>query len=140
MNAQGHQEATGQAKITKGYNLPATYVIHTVGPIVEDIPTDKDIQLLASCYSSSLQIAQERQLATIAFCCISTGVFHFPQQQAADDHQDLLRRRPVSLEKLFDAFPDCSHSRTSLLIFILTTIFYFLIIFYFPGKRKGKCD
>ncbi len=110
MNAQGHQEATGQAKITKGYNLPATYVIHTVGPIVEDIPTDKDIQLLASCYSSSLQIAQERQLATIAFCCISTGVFHFPQQQAAEiavhTVLDYLDKHQYPQKVIFNVFTD----------------------------------
>lgn len=80
---QGHLEFTGQAKITKGYNLPASYVIHTVGPVIETTPSAREAGLLASCYASCLQIAQKMQLATIAFCCISTGVFNFPQYQAA---------------------------------------------------------
>ncbi|MBS1348516.1 MAG: protein-ADP-ribose hydrolase [Firmicutes bacterium] len=80
---QGHLEFTGQAKITKGYNLPASYIIHTVGPVIETTPSVREAGLLASCYSSCLQIAQEMQLATIAFCCISTGIFNFPQYKAA---------------------------------------------------------
>ena len=84
MNEQGHPEETGQAKITPGFNLPARYVIHTVGPIIPDaIPTDEQCEQLASCYRSCLQLAEEKGLSSIAFCCISTGVFRFPNQQAA---------------------------------------------------------
>ena len=84
MNEQGHPEETGQAKITPGFNLPARYVIHTVGPIIPDaIPTDEQCEQLASCYRSCLQLAEEKWLSSIAFCCISTGVFRFPNQQAA---------------------------------------------------------
>lgn len=84
MQAQGHEEATGQAKITPGFNLPARYVIHTVGPIIPDgKPTKEQEEQLASCYCSSLKLAEENALESIAFCCISTGVFNFPQELAA---------------------------------------------------------
>lgn len=73
---------TGDAKITKGYNLPAGYVIHTVGPVWS---TGKrgEAELLASCYRKSLEAARENQVRTIAFPCISTGVYRFPKDQAA---------------------------------------------------------
>lgn len=84
MKAQGHEEPVGTAKITPGYNLPARYVIHTVGPIVSGGLTGKDREQLASCYRSALHIASGHQLESVAFCCISTGVFHFPQDKAAE--------------------------------------------------------
>ena len=84
MKAQNHEEPTGAAKITPGYNLPAHYVIHTVGPIVSGWLTGKDKELLASCYRSVLSLASGHQLESVAFCCISTGVFHFPQDKAAE--------------------------------------------------------
>ena len=83
MQKQGHSEPTGQSKITPAYNLPCKYVIHTVGPIVSGTLTDEDCELLKSCYLSCLQIAVEKGLKSIAFCCISTGVFGFPQFEAA---------------------------------------------------------
>lgn len=83
MRAQGHEEPTGGAKITKGYNLPAKYVLHTVGPIIEGPLTEGDRTLLASCYRSCLKLAEEKGLESIAFCCISTGVFRFPKGEAA---------------------------------------------------------
>ena len=83
MRAQGHEEPTGQAKITKGYNLPAMHVLHTVGPIIEGPLTEKDRELLASCYRSCLKLAEENRLKSVAFCCISTGVFRFPKEEAA---------------------------------------------------------
>ena len=83
MREQGHNEPTGQAKITPAYNLPCKYVIHTVGPIVNGRLTDKDCELLKSCYLSCLKIAEENGAESIAFCCISTGVFGFPQREAA---------------------------------------------------------
>ena len=85
MQAQGHEEPTGQAKLTLGYNLPAKYVIHTVGPIVPDgIPTQEQEVQLASCYRSCLDAAEAADCESIAFCCISTGVFHFPNERAAE--------------------------------------------------------
>ena len=84
MSAQGHVEPTGQAKITPGYNLPCKYVLHTVGPIVLGSLTDEDERLLASCYTSCLNLAEENHLENIAFCCISTGIFMFPHQRAAE--------------------------------------------------------
>lgn len=83
MAKQRHPEPTGQAKITKGYNLPAKYVLHTVGPIIRGSVTKKDEELLASCYRSCLKLAEEMGLQSVAFCCISTGVFHFPNERAA---------------------------------------------------------
>ena len=84
MKAQGHEEPTGKAKITPAYNLPCDYVIHTVGPIVQGALTREHKDLLASCYNSVLSIAKENGLKSIAFCCISTGVFMFPNQRAAE--------------------------------------------------------
>ena len=84
MREQGTPEPTGRAKITPGYNLPATHVIHTVGPIAAGHPSDQDRELLASSYRSCLDIAAARGLHSIVFCCISTGVFGFPQQEAAE--------------------------------------------------------
>ena len=85
MNEQGHPEPTGTAKMTRGYNLPAKYVIHTVGPIVEyGKVTQKDEYLLAACYQSCLRLADKNKLRSIAFCCISTGEYSSPNQQAAE--------------------------------------------------------
>ncbi len=92
MRAQGHEEPTGQAKITPGYNLPCKYVIHTVGPMVEGELTKEHERLLASCYRSCLELADQYQLESIAFCCISTGVFMFPNQRAAEIAVDAVRR------------------------------------------------
>ena len=83
MQKQGHNEPTGQAKITPAYNLPCKYVIHTVGPIVSGALTKEDCELLKSCYLSCLKLAGENGCKSIAFCCISTGVFGFPQKEAA---------------------------------------------------------
>jgi O-acetyl-ADP-ribose deacetylase (regulator of RNase III) len=84
MHAQGHEEPTGQAKITPAYNLPCDYVIHTVGPIVEGRLSAEHERLLASCYQSCLSLAEQSGVTSIAFCCISTGVFHFPNERAAE--------------------------------------------------------
>lgn len=84
MKAQGHEELTGQAKLTPGFALPARYVMHTVGPIVRNRVTEKHRQQLRSCYRSCLELARKHQLRSIAFCCISTGVFHFPRREAAE--------------------------------------------------------
>ena len=85
MLQQGHEEPTGQAKITKAYNLPCKYVIHTVGPIIPNgIPTEFQKEQLASCYRSIMACAEENHLESVAFCCISTGEFRFPNQLAAE--------------------------------------------------------
>ena len=83
MRQDGRDEPTGSAKITAGYNLPAHFVIHTVGPIVGGALTEEHRRLLASCYSSSLKLAASHGLTSIAFCCISTGEFRFPPDKAA---------------------------------------------------------
>lgn len=83
MREQGFDEPTGQAKITRGYNLPAKYVLHTVGPIIHGTVTEHDRELLASCYRSCLKLAAKKGLESVAFCCISTGEYHFPKQEAA---------------------------------------------------------
>ncbi len=84
MVKQGHKEETGKAKITLAFNLPCKYVIHTVGPIVRGKLTEKDCDLLKSCYISSLEIAEKNHLNSIAFCCISTGEFRFPTDKASE--------------------------------------------------------
>ena len=84
MQKQGKEEPTGQAKITPAFNLPCDYVIHTVGPIVEGFLRKKHEELLASCYRSCLKMADENGVQSIAFCCISTGVFLFPNRKAAE--------------------------------------------------------
>ncbi len=83
MSEQGYPEPTGMAKLTPAYNLPSKWVIHTVGPIVQGRPSDLDCALLANCYGSCLAAAENVGAESIAFCCISTGVFGFPQRDAA---------------------------------------------------------
>ena len=81
---QGHEEPIGSAKITPAFNLPCRYVLHTVGPVAAGKVTKAHRQQLASCYTSCLKLAQENGCGSIAFCCISTGVFGFPQREAAE--------------------------------------------------------
>lgn len=83
MQRQGCPEPIGRAKLTGAYNLPCRYIIHTVGPMVKDNLTEMDCRLLASCYRSCLELAQQKQIKAIAFCCISTGEFRFPSDKAA---------------------------------------------------------
>ena len=96
MREQGHPEPAGHAKITPGFNLPAHYVLHTVGPIIAPVGspvhepgvfagvTHEAQQCLASCYRACLDLAAEHGLTSVAFCCISTGEFHYPPQKAAE--------------------------------------------------------
>lgn len=91
MKKQGYDEPTGQAKLTSAYNLPCKYVIHTVGPIVSGRLTQEDRDLLKSCYLSCLKLAEEKCVDSIAFCCISTGVFGFPQREAAQIAVDTVK-------------------------------------------------
>ena len=111
MQKQGYEEPTGQAKITPAFNLPCRYVLHTVGPVVSGPLTPAHEELLDSCYRSCLDLARENGLASVAFCCISTGVFSFPQQRAAeiavrtvtgwlDEHPDNVNR------VIFNVFTD----------------------------------
>lgn len=111
MRQQGHEESTGQAKITSGYNLPSKHVIHTVGPIIYGSLTRKDEELLASCYRSCLECADENGLTSIAFCCISTGEFHFPNARAAEiavqTVKEYLNANNTSVKKvIFNVFKD----------------------------------
>lgn len=110
MEQQGYPEPTGQAKLTGGYNLPARYVLHTVGPIIHGCVTPQDRELLASCYRSCLQLASEYGLQSVAFCCISTGEFHFPNQEAARIAVQTVKeflKTPTTVRKvIFNVFKD----------------------------------
>lgn len=83
MQAQGYEEPVGRAKITPGYNLPAKHIIHTVGPMTKGSPTNEQRKQLTQCYASCLDAAAAIGVESLAFCCISTGVFGFPQQEGA---------------------------------------------------------
>ena len=91
MEAQGHPEPTAQAKVTAAYNLPSSRIIHTVGPIAQGAPTARHRRELAQCYRACLDAALSEGLHSIAFCCISTGVFGFPQKEAARIALDTVR-------------------------------------------------
>ena len=110
MRKQGHEEPTGQAKITPAYNLPCKYVIHTVGPIVQGPLTKKHEELLSSCYKSCLELAAENGVKSIAFCCISTGVFMFPNQRAAEiaveTVKNWLKETESQIRVVFNVFKD----------------------------------
>lgn len=84
MEEQGHPEGAGGARITPAFNLPSRHVIHAVGPVVRGRPSAEDARLLASCYASCLALAAQSGVSTLAFCCISTGVFGYPQEEAAE--------------------------------------------------------
>lgn len=109
MGAQGHGEETGTAKVMPAFNLPSRYVIHTVGPIVYGpVPTLKDQRPLASCYTSALDAAKEAGCQSIAFCCISTGEFRYPHEEAAETAISSVRqwkqRTGSDMEVIFDVF------------------------------------
>lgn len=109
MAEQGHPEPTGQAKLTKGYNLPASYVIHTIGPIIEGQVSQADQDLLVSSYQSCLELAAEKGLKSLAFCCISTGEFHFPNQLAAELALETVRKflkNHPQIKVVFNVFKD----------------------------------
>lgn len=117
MEVQRRDEDIGGAKITSAYNLPSKYVIHTVGPAIlqGSLPTQEDCDLLASCYRSCLELADYNNLKSIAFCCISTGVFNFPQRDAAEIavntvNEYLDSNESTSLEcVIFNVFSDESY-------------------------------
>lgn len=108
MKAQGHEEPTGTAKITPAYDLPCDYVIHTVGPIVQGRLTEKHCELLKSCYQSCLELAVLNGIKSIAFCCISTGVFGFPQDKAAEIAVQTVREFLLThdIEVIFNVFTE----------------------------------
>ena len=110
MRKRGHGEPIGHARITPGFNLPAKYVLHTVGPIIDDEVTDEDEALLASCYRSCLDLAARKGLHSVAFCCISTGVYRFPPERAAEIAVRTVRdflKAPGSLRRvIFNVFKD----------------------------------
>lgn len=104
MEQQGCPEPTGQAKITPAFNLPCRYVLHTVGPIISGRVTKEDKELLASC----LELAAENKLESVAFCCISTGEFHFPNELAAEiavrTVKDFLKTQTSVKKVIFSVF------------------------------------
>ena len=110
MKAQGHEEPTGQAKITAAYNLPCRYVLHTVGPIIYGRVTEKECELLAGSYRSCLELAAQNHLESVAFCCISTGEFHFPKERAAGiavrTVRDFLQKETSVKKVIFNVFKD----------------------------------
>lgn len=113
MEKQKTEEPTGKAKITKAYNLPCRYVLHTVGPIIHGAVTVKDQNLLSDCYRSCLELAAAYHLKSVAFCCISTGEFHFPNEKAAEiaiqTVQDYQKENQNSLEVVFNVFKDSDY-------------------------------
>ena len=110
MEQQGYPEPTGQAKITPAFNLPCKYVLHTVGPIIDGHVTKKDKELLVSCYRSCLKLAAENNLESVAFCCISTGEFHFPNDLAAEiavaTVKEFLKKQTSVKKVIFNVFKD----------------------------------
>lgn len=112
-NEQGHKEEAGKAKITPAYNLPCKYVLHTVGPIVCGGLTRQDCDLLASCYRSCLELAEQNGIKSIAFCCISTGEFHFPNDTAAEiaikTVKDFMRYSQSKIKVVFNVFKDTDY-------------------------------
>ncbi len=110
MEKQGHEEETGRAKITPAFNLPCDCILHTVGPIVSGWLTRKDKELLASCYRSCLELADQNNIKSVAFCCISTGEFHFPNDKAAQvavsTVKEYKEQTNSEIEVIFNVFKD----------------------------------
>lgn len=110
MSKQGHEEPTGQAKITPAFNLPSKYILHTVGPIISGTVRKQDCEALASCYRSCLELAVKNNCQSIAFCCISTGEFHFPNEKAAEiavqTVTSFLNAQEQNIRVIFNVFKD----------------------------------
>lgn len=113
MEKQGYEEPTGRAKITPAFNLPCKYVLHTVGPIVQGHLTKRHEELLASCYRSCLELTDENDVKSIAFCCISTGVFMFPNERAAEiavqTVRDYRKEKNSEIEVIFNVWKDVDY-------------------------------
>lgn len=109
-HGEGYEEPTGTAEITSGYNLPCKFVIHTVGPIVRHRLTKQNEDDLASSYRSCLSLADENHCKSIAFCCISTGVFMFPNERAAEIAVENVRKYKKEtgskIKVIFNVFKD----------------------------------
>lgn len=114
MKKQGHEEETGRAKITPAFNLPCRYILHTVGPVIQGRLTQRDCSLLASCYHSCLELAEQNGLKSIAFCCISTGEFRFPNDKAAEiavkTVKDYKKKTQSRMEVIFNVFKELDYS------------------------------
>ncbi|MDE6557645.1 MAG: protein-ADP-ribose hydrolase [Clostridia bacterium] len=114
MKAQGREEATGQAKITEAYNLPCKYVLHTVGPVVYGGLTERHERQLAECYRSCLALADKNGLQSIAFCCISTGEFRFPNERAAEiairTVKEYKRQTQSAIKVIFNVFKEYDYA------------------------------
>ena len=110
MKKQGYEEPAGKAKITPAYNLPCKYVLHTVGPIIQGRLTEKEENLLSSCYRSCLELAEVNKVDSIAFCCISTGEFHFPNERAAEiaveTVKEYKRQTQTRMKVIFNVFKE----------------------------------
>lgn len=104
---------TGEVIITKGYNLPAKYVIHTVGPIISagETPTLQQREQLANCYRNSLALAEANGCRSIAFCCISTGVFGYPNSEAAEVAVETVTQaiKQSNIKAIFNVFKDIDY-------------------------------
>lgn len=111
MSRQGHEEQTGGAKITKAYNLPSKYVLHTVGPIAGGAPTSEHERQLKSSYFSCMRLADSHNLSSLAFCCISTGEFGFPRELAAKIAVSTVTeyKKTSNLKIIFDVFGDSDY-------------------------------
>ncbi len=107
---QGYEEPAGRAKITPAYNLPCKYILHTVGPIITGRLTKADCDLLVSCYRSCLELAAQKGLESVAFCCISTGEFHFPNDRAAEiavrTAKEFMKQKTSVRKVIFNVFKD----------------------------------
>lgn len=110
MEQQGYPEPAGDAKITPAFNLPSRYVLHTVGPVISGKVKKYERELLASCYRSCLELAAENKLESVAFCCISTGEFHFPNELAAEiavqSVKEFFRLQTGVKKVIFNVFKD----------------------------------
>ncbi len=113
MREQGKEEETGKAKITSAFNLPSKYVLHTVGPIVFGELTERHKMLLANCYKSCLTLAEEKGLESLAFCCISTGEFRFPNEEAAKiairTVREYLENKGSKMKIVFNVFKEIDY-------------------------------
>ena len=113
MAALGRQAYTGEAYITSGYNLPAKHVIHTIGPIVNGNPTKENKENLEKCYLSCLKLADSKNLQSIAFCCISTGEFHYPNEGAAliaiDTVLNYIKKTKSKMKVIFNVFKEVDY-------------------------------
>lgn len=110
---KGKTEDSGQCIITKAFNLPSRYILHTVGPIIQNSVSKKDEELLYNCYKSCLETAKENNIKSIAFCCISTGEFKFPNKEASqiavNAVKDFLYNTKYDIKIVFNVFKDLDY-------------------------------